>query len=205
VNKTTWKYGRDAGIPHLFPWHNPSQLLLKYLIYIRPLEILLAEENPGSCSEGSLERMASHVFQNFSQKLGTSHFSAEMKVKTRRLLELAHEGLVTKDIRQTQVFIGRNYILPAMRDPDRGYAAILDIQAGHSSATAESMYAVEVSTFSVGAGKYIRHKVLCYSHHQYFDIEDHLECTFISLESIRLTLICLRPIQNGGRTACSRF
>jgi hypothetical protein len=206
VNKTAWKYGCDGGSPHLYPWENPSKLLLKYLVYIRPLEILLAEENPNSVVEGSLARMASYVFQNFSQQLGTSHFSSEMKVKTQRLLDLPHEGITTRDIRQSQVFIGRRYILPAMRDPDNGYAAILDIQAGHSSMIADSMYGVEVRTapFSVDSNKYMRFKVLCYSHHQFFEIADQFDCKLISLEGIRLTLIRLSPLQNGGRfTSCT--
>lgn len=178
VNKTIWKYGRDGGIPHIFPWHNPSKILLRYLVFFRSLEVMLAKQRPESYDHASVCRMGYFVFQNFTQQLGTSQFTVQMKIKTRRILELPHEGLGMANLRQICIFIGRRYLLPAMRDPDSGYAAILDIQAGHSTAVAETLYGVEGRDFpsSVRSTEYVSFKVICWSHHHFYDIADHSDC-----------------------------
>ena len=178
VNKTIWKYGRDAGIPHIFPWHNPSKILLRYLLFFRSLEVILAKQRSDIYDRTNVWRMRYYVFQNFNQRLGTAQFTAEMKIKTKRLLDLPHEGLGMANLRQNCIFIARRYVLPAMKDPDNGYAAILDIQAGHSSAVAEALYGVEGRDFpsSVRSSEYVSFKVVCLSLHHFYDIADHSEC-----------------------------
>lgn len=178
VNKTTWKYGKNAGVPHIFPWENPSKILLRYLVYLRSLEVALAGAHPSFCSDDNVKRMKSFVFQNFNQSLGTTHFTAELKLKTRKLLDLPHEGLGTANVRQASIFIGKRYVLPAMRDPDNGYAAIMDLQAGHSSPVAESLYGVEAREVpcSVTSNAYLGFKVVCLSQHHFYGIADHAGC-----------------------------
>jgi hypothetical protein len=178
VNKTIWKYGRDAGIPHIFPWDNPSKILLQYLLFFRPLEIALASRNRGNCPADCVERMKYFVFQDFNKALGTADFTIQMREKTQTLLELHHEGLRMGDTRQCCVYVGKNYILPAMRDPDNGFGAILDLQSGHSPAIGEALYGVEIKAvpFSVQSNTYLSFKITCYSHHHFYEIADHHDC-----------------------------
>lgn len=93
-----------------------------------------------------------------------------------------------------------------MKDPDNGYAAILDIQAGHSSAVAEALYGVEGRDFpsSVRSSEYVSFKVVCLSLHHFYDIADHSECKLNSPPPLRLIdgiLIHLRPCKYGSNSA----
>jgi hypothetical protein len=68
--------------------------------------------------------------------------------------------------------------MPAIRDPDNGYGAILDLQAGHSPAIAEALYGVETKAvpFSVHSNTYLAFKIMCYSHHHFYEIANHHDC-----------------------------
>lgn len=183
VNKTIWRHGQDGGIPHIFPAGDPSRILMQYLVYFRRLEVSIAMILTGQFSMDVVTRMLCFVFVDFNVTIGTQIFSRDMKVRSKELLQLHHEGIGISDIRQVLIYVSVRYLLPLVKDPDEGYKATFDIQAGHTTPVAQAHYGVDIQHLpkSMKGREYINFKVVCHLSHQFYRLADRAECEHVPM------------------------
>jgi hypothetical protein len=154
---------------------------MRYLIYFRTFEVALARLLPAQFDDTAIDKMLNFVFVEFGDTMGTRIFTTEMKLRTMEILKLPHTGLGMADIRQTCIYIAMRYLLPSIKDPDNGYRATFDIQAGHSTQVAEAHYGVDIQDLphSMTAHQFLNFKVACYLSHSYYQMQDRSQCKFI--------------------------
>jgi hypothetical protein len=164
-DKTTWRSGLDKLIPHVYP-ARVSDLLRRYLVYIRPLEFQLgtkcaiADNNNLSISQYKL-------FSYFGKSLDTSDFRGFIVAFTTSNLGL-QQGLRPQEFRHAMIHICRRHILTQKKLKRRQQVA--DLQAGHTPATAARVYAIPAKLCPTDPRYFLEFRDVCYIHHEFFGL-----------------------------------
>lgn len=141
LNKTTFSSGQDKIIPRVLP-SLVSDMLIGYVAYLRPLVRLFNREYQRMPDE-YIQLTHQKLFVTGGRALTTDDLSGSLKRLSMEMLGLPEEqALGTAAFRQCTIYIGSRCIqTQEIRDTE--IAALMDFQAGHSSAVAERWYGRE--------------------------------------------------------------
>ncbi len=137
-HKSTNVRGQDQFVPMLIP-KSLAQILVYYLIHIRPVEAFFAGILWGAEAEKNYreflymqngKRVTSEQFSSHLQRWSSKYFDSELSVNPYRHIAIA---------------LKRAFIPPSYNDPFAGND-VGDLAAGHSSKQAGQTYATEVSS-----------------------------------------------------------
>lgn len=169
-NKTTHHHGRDKLIPKAVSLEL-SRKVVNYLFFIRRLEKVLI-----SGADPSKKPLAISAGVNFScfggDELSTADVTATFKSLAEEKLKVdVQYGYGVQDFRQIAIAVGLRDILPKMAGSQMD-RSIFDMQAGHSTKTAEDNYAIAGGQIGrmtpLQMRSYLR---VSYEHHYYYKLD----------------------------------
>lgn len=144
LNKTSFSHKADKPIPRAFP-PKVSFVLANYLMYVRPIEHIVALMNNRSTFRDDIDKCYTNLFHINGKALKTTDLTDRLQETTRRMMG-AREGFGTRDMRQIMIFIGMRYVSTQERGDE--YRSRTDLQAGHVTAVARIHYGVELGRLS---------------------------------------------------------
>ena len=171
ITKQTSLMGQIQRIPRFYSeWF--SRLLLRYILYFRPIELWIMQIDPlfALDRQTNARKAADFLFTTLGFSITACHLTSMLRRNSRDSMELVGRGFGVRDFRHVLVFLGRKHIARDL--PLEVFQHFMDQQAGHTSETADRWYALDAQAipWSVSSHTLFKNKGLSEFHHGFLGL-----------------------------------